>query len=442
MNKILKQSLNGTKAIVSKALPQQIKNIYHKQRAKKAIKQYDNPSKKLKVIGITGTDGKTSTSIMIYEILKAAGKKVGLITTISAKIGDKEYPTGFHVTSPDPEDLQKFLKEMADAGLEYVVLETTSHGLYQNRVYGIEYIAAIYTNVSHEHLDHHGTYNAYLKVKSKLMKQTNPKTGFAILNHDDQSYYQLQEIANKLHLKSYTYGLSGKSDIYASDINEEVNQTDFVANFRGEEWDIRMHLPGRYNIYNALAAIALSIRIGIKKEEINKGLSNLLAIEGRWEVIQKSPFKVIVDFAHTPNALYNVLKYAQEENSKGRVIVVFGSAGLRDTTKRPLMGKAAATFADLTILTAEDPRGEDVTSICKQIAQGLAQKNKVENTDYFIEPDRKKAIKMALELAQEGDTVLITGKGHEGSMNMDGKTEIIWSDSETAEELLNLSNNK
>ena len=425
------------KKIISELTPQPIKNIYHLFRAKKAIKKYNNPSQNLKIIGVTGTDGKTSTSTIIYEILKAAGKKVGLITTISAKIGDEEYPTGFHVTSPDPEDLQKFLKKMVDAGLEYVVLETTSHGLYQNRVYGIEYIAAVYTNITHEHLDHHGTYDSYLRVKARLMKQTNTQTGFSVINHDDQSYEALQKRSNKLELKSYTYGLSEISDIYAADINEEVNKTEFTTNFRGEEWNIQMHLPGRYNVYNALAAITVAIRLGANKEEINKGLNQLLSIEGRWEVLQSTPFKVVIDFAHTPNALYNVLKYAQEENDHGKLFVVFGSAGKRDKTKRPLMGESAGTFADISILTAEDPRGEDVIKICKEIAVGLQEKNKVENTDYFIQPDRKTAIEMAINMANPGDTILITGKGHEGSMNLDGNTEILWSDVNETEELLN-----
>jgi len=426
------------KQFISKLLPQPIKNEYHKYRAKKAIKKYDNPSAKLKIIGITGTDGKTSTATMLYEILKAGGKKVGLISTISAKIGDKEYSTGFHVTSPDPEDLQKFLKNMVDAGTEYVVLETTSHGLYQNRVYGVKYIAALYTNVTHEHLDHHKTYENYVKAKAQLMHQTNLTDGYVVLNHDDQSYPLLLEHAQKLNLKTYTYGLSEKSDIYATDINQEIEKTSFVINFRGTEHHMELKLPGRYNIYNSLAAIMAAIRIDIKLDVIAKGLQSVESIEGRWEVIQKHPFKVVVDFAHTPNALYNVLKFAQEENEKGRVIVVFGSAGKRDKSKRPLMGKAAGTFADISIVTVEDPRGESVKSTIGSIVMGLKWMNKVENTDYFIVEDRRKAIEMAIELAEPKDTILITGKGHEETLNLDGIHEIPWSDPRVTEELLNI----
>jgi UDP-N-acetylmuramoyl-L-alanyl-D-glutamate--2,6-diaminopimelate ligase len=441
-NYLLNFTIEIMKKYVSKFLPQALKNEYHKIRAKRAVIKYGDPSSKLKIIGITGTDGKTSTSTMLYEILKAGGKKVGLITTISAKIGDNEYPTGFHVTSPDPEDLQKFLKDMVDAGLEYVVLETTSHGLYQNRVYGIDYLAALYTNITHEHLDHHKTYAKYVKAKAKLMKQTNVENGFAVINRDDQSYDLLQKEALKLGLKTFTYGLSEKSDIYATNINEEIDKTDFIASFRGSEYNMSMHLPGRYNIYNSLAAIMAALRIDLKAKDISKGLQEIKGIEGRWEIIQNEPYKVIVDFAHTPNSLYNVLKFAQEDNGKGRVIVVFGSAGKRDRSKRPLMGKAAATFADTIILTAEDPRGESVTKISKEIATGFAGLSKVENTDYFILEDRRKAIELAIKLAKPSDTVLITGKGHEGSLNLDGITEIPWSDPRVTEELLNSQNHQ
>jgi len=426
------------KKYISKLLPQQLKNQYHKYRAKKAIKKYGNPSSKLKIIGITGTDGKTSTATMLYEILKAANKKVGLISTISAKIGDKEYSTGFHVTSPDPEDLQKFLKEMVDANMEYVVLETTSHGLYQNRVYGIKYIAALYTNITHEHLDHHKTYKNYVKVKAKLMQQTDKENGFVVLNHDDQSYDLLQKYAKELDIKTYTYGLSEKSDIYATDINQEIEKTSFTVNFRGSEHHMELHIPGRYNIYNSLAAIMAGLRINIKPEVINKGLQTIKEIEGRWEVIQKKPFKVVVDFAHTPNALYNVLKFAQEDNGKGRVIVVFGSAGKRDKSKRPLMGKAAGTFADISIVTVEDPRGESIKNTIGSIVMGLKWMNKVENTDYFIIEDRRKAIEMAIKLAEPKDTIIIAGKGHEETLNLDGIHEIPWSDPRVTEELLNI----
>lgn len=424
------------KTVLSSLLPQFLKNLNHARRAKRAAKKYDYPSKKLKVIGVTGTDGKTSTSTMLYEILRAADKKVGIITTISAKVGDKEYTTGFHVTTPDSEPLQKFLREMVDRGLEYVVLESTSHGLDQNRLHGIEYYGAVVTNVTHEHLDYHKTYERYLATKAKLLKQLNPKHGFAVLNQDDFSYDLLSKVAQQYASRTLTYGLTERSDIFATDLNEEVEETEFITNYRGEEYKTTMHMPGQYNVYNALAATLAASALGVNTKDIQNGLKQIKGIEGRWEVMQEKPFKVVVDFAHTPNALHNVLRYAQEENARGKVIVVFGSAGKRDRMKRPAMGKEAGTFADLIVLTAEDPRGESVKTINRQIGEGLKLLNKVKGKDYVSILNRRKAIAYALDEAKPGDTVIITGKGHEKSMNLDGKVEQPWSDQNAVSELL------
>lgn len=420
---------------LKKLIPRSLLNLRHKFTAMRATKYYGYPSKHLKVIGVTGTDGKTSTSTMLYEILKAAGKKVGLITTISAKVGEKEYPTGFHVTTPEPFELQKFLKEMVDEGMEYVVLETTSHSLDQCRVYGIEYHAAVFTNVTHEHLDYHKNYHNYLMTKAKLLDQLD-KDGVAVLNHDDNSFEELEPIALDKAYKTLTYGLTEESDIFATDINEEVGKTEFTVNFRGEEFKLTLHLPGKYNVYNSLAAIGTALQMGISRQDVHDGLENVTGIEGRWEVLMKEPFKVVIDFAHTPNALLNVLKFAQEDNSKGRLIVVFGAAGQRDYKKRPLMGEAAGTYADLTILTAEDPRGESVEKINTEIAQGMEKFNKVKDKDYFSIPDRTEAIEFAIKNAKDGDTVIITGKGHEKSLNLDGKEELPWSDMAVAEKVV------
>lgn len=419
-----------------KFVPQSIRNKKHLLTSKFYHNYYGKPSKELKVIGVTGTDGKTTTSTILYEMLKLAGYKVGLISTISAKIGSKEYSTGFHVTSPSPKELQKFLKEMVKEGLEYVVLETTSHGLDQYRVGGVSYIAAVYTNVTHEHLDYHGTYENYLQTKARLMKLVGDG-GYVVLNKDDGSYSQLHAEASKLNADVIDYGFSDGSDVKGQKIKQEGDRVQFGITIHSAEKNIQLNidtnLNGKYNAQNIMAAAAIAYELGAEPEAIEKAVKNIKSLKGRWEVIQEKPFKVVVDFAHTPNALENLLSFAKSENSKGRVIVVFGSAGLRDVTKRPLMGEAAGKHADYTILTAEDPRGESVTAISEMIAEGI----KRHSGKYEIIEDRRSALKKALEMAEAGDTVIASGKGHEESMNIDGKNELPWSDQEVFKELLN-----
>jgi len=424
------------KKINKNLLPQSIKNIKHYLVSIFYSLYFGRPSNKVTVIGVTGTDGKTTTSNMIYEILKGAGKKVGLITTINAKIGKKEFPTGFHVTTPSPKMLQKFLKDMVDEGLEYVVSETTSHALDQHRVGGIRYAAAVYTNITHEHLDYHGTYDNYLRTKAKLMNLVRPK-GFIVINRDDISYEKLYKFAKRTPFKTIRYGFKSDSDLFAKDVNGDRKVNQFEVTYGKEKFDVRLKLLGGYNIYNALAAIATTSELGISTRNIVNALEGMQALEGRWEIMQERPYKIIVDFAHTPNALEKVLTLARKQiDNYHNVIVVFGSAGMRDVEKRPLMGDAAGRLADRVILTAEDPRGESIAEINRQIATGIRKHDKRVNKDYFSIPDRKKAIQKALELARPGDLVIITGKGHEKSMNLDGKTELPWSDQEVVKKLI------
>lgn len=418
-------------------IPQNIKNLKHLFTSKYYSWKYEHPSRKLKVIGVTGTDGKTTTSNLIYEILKAAGYQVGLISTISAKMGKEEVPTGFHVTTPSPKELQYFLKLMVERGLEYVVLETTSHALDQYRVGGIEYDFAVYTNITHEHLDYHKTYENYLLTKSKLMGLVR-KGGIAILNRDDSSYEQLYEIAHKYPVKVLRYGFTSDADLKAEDLNKEKNINHFGVNMsNGRSFDVRMKLLGGYNIYNALAAISVALELGISPEKIVQSLESFQYLEGRWELMQKKPFQVIVDFAHTPNALEKALEVARKQiDSDHDVIVVFGCAGKRDTGKRPMMGEVSARLANKVILTAEDPRGENVEDINRQIMVGMEGSGKRLNKEVFSIPDRGTAIYKALTLAKPGDLVVITGKGHEKSMNIDGVNEMPWSDQEAVRQIL------
>lgn len=461
-----------------------IKNFYHLLVAVAFCLYYRFPAKKLKVIGVTGTDGKTTTTHLIYQILKVADKQVALVSSIKAEIAGEEYKTGFHVTTPSPRLLQKFLRKTVDKGIEYVVLETTSHALDQHRVFGIPFEVGVLTNVTREHLDYHKTYENYLATKAKLLQRAN----WAVVNRDDKSYNDLELRTKNLELR--TYGIKNRADVVATGISLSPTRSEFIYRCmdtpEGEEKKgvkISTKLLGEHNVYNSLAAIGCGKILGISDETIKKALASFKLPEGRMEFIDKGQsFSIIIDFAHTPNALEKVLTTirnfyplsipakggSQPEagaplehtpcgNHQQSVIIVFGCAGLRDKQKRPIMGEIAAKFADLIILTAEDPRTEDVNDIIDQIAKGCRQagakesevgsgkcrrrsialateremgKNRKKKTRFFRIPDRRVAINFAIQkLAKKGDTVLITGKGHEKSMCF-GKTEHPWNDKE------------
>jgi len=404
-----------------------LKNLGHLCWAVLANIYWRFPSKKLKVIGVTGTDGKTTTVHLIHHILKTAGKKADLISTVSAP--------GFHTTTPNPWILQKLLRQMVGRGIKYVVLEATSHGLDQHRLWGVKFHIGIVTNITHEHLDYHKTYENYLAAKAKLFRGVK----FAILNRDDKSFSYLNSQSLIRNSQLITYGIKNKAD------------------FTPETFPFETLLPGEYNQYNCLAAIAVTSALGIPPEKIRKAVASFKGVVGRMEEINEGQdFKVIVDFAHTPNGLENTLKTLREEISKkkeGRLIAVFGCAGLRDVAKRPMMGEIAAWLADVSVLTAEDPRTEDVNEIINQIAQGCLKAGaKEENLSNWSDwsflgekvflriPDRRQAIRFAIQkLAKKKDVVVICGKGHEQSMCY-GKTEYPWSDQKEARKALREKN--
>jgi UDP-N-acetylmuramoyl-L-alanyl-D-glutamate--2,6-diaminopimelate ligase len=391
---------------------QKCKNIYHLTKAVVACQIYQNPAKKLKIIGITGTDGKTTTANMLYHVLSESGKKVSMISTLSAVINGKEYDTGFHVSTPDAIALQKYLRKAVDEGTEYMVLEVTSHGLDQNRAYGIDFLVGIITNITHEHLDYHKTYAEYIKAKVKLLR--NSRT--LVVNRDDESYDHIIRYKAKLADKKWvTYGMSK---------NATINPAAFPFD---------LHLPGEYNKYNALAVIAACRELGIPTSDITKNLATFKSPKGRYDIVYDGKFEIVIDFAHTPNAIEQLL--SSQKKKKGRIIHVFGSAGRRDVSKRPLMGEASAKYADIMILTAEDPRDEKVKDICEEIASGILTVRYFNKEHLYIIPDRQKAIDKAVEVAKDGDLILITGKGHEVTMNM-GHGEEQWTDYEAVKKAL------
>ncbi|MCK4588784.1 UDP-N-acetylmuramoyl-L-alanyl-D-glutamate--2,6-diaminopimelate ligase, partial [Candidatus Woesebacteria bacterium] len=298
---------------------------------------YGHPSKKLKVIGVTGTDGKTTTATLIYWILKKAGKKAGLISTVSAKIGEKEFETGLHVTSSEPLKLQEFLAKMVEKKCEYVVLEVTSHGLDQERVAGIKFDIGVLTNITHEHLDYHKSWQAYRRAKAKLFEGVN----LVVLNKDDKSFSYISRFVSK-KAKIISYALKKAADL---------NLENIVLSGKTK-------LLAEYNLANTLAAVAVTRELGVSEEDIKTALSSFKLPTGRLEKINEGrDFDIYIDFAHTPNALEKVLSHLRKE-TKGRLITIFGSAGERDKEKRFLMGEIAARLADVSIFTAEDPRTE------------------------------------------------------------------------------------
>jgi UDP-N-acetylmuramoyl-L-alanyl-D-glutamate--2,6-diaminopimelate ligase len=376
---------------------------------------YRYPARKLTTIGVTGTDGKTTTSNLLWHILSSSGKRAGLITSINAKIGQKEETTGFHVTTPSPKKLQQFLVEMVQEKSQYAIIEATSHGLDQYRLFKTNFYLGIITNITPEHLDYHQNMLTYAKTKAKLFK----KTKIAVLNRDDKWFSYLKKTISKQN-KIITYGVKNKADI------------------NPKTFSCRWPLPGIYNQYNCLAAAAAAKALGIKDQEIKKALKSFSPPRGRLEAIDLGQnFSVFVDFAHTPNALKNVLTELKKQLSEEKkLIAVFGCAGLRDDKKRPLMGKIASELADLVVITSEDPRTENPEKIAKSIAGGcLPQKEKK------IIINRAEAIAFAVQQAQNGDIVVILGKGHEQSMCF-GKTEYSWSDHKQAKEALKKVLNK
>ncbi|MFH2118446.1 MAG: UDP-N-acetylmuramoyl-L-alanyl-D-glutamate--2,6-diaminopimelate ligase [Candidatus Paceibacterota bacterium] len=376
--------------------------------------RYGLPARKLKIIAITGTDGKTTSSTLLYQILKSAGKKVALLSTVAAYIGDEKIDTGFHVTTPDAHDLQKIMKRMVDAGMDYLVLEFTSHGAYQNRLWGIQPLIAGVTNITHEHFDYHLNYQNYLEAKAMMI--TKAKT--IVLNEDDQSFTKLKKyLSSKNKIISYNAAIHLPKKI--RDVLEKK-------------------LPEAYNQMNARLVIAIATQLNLSTEQVAQGIEDFTGVEGRMDFIpNKRGFQVVIDFAHTPNALEEALeslkKYMRQEKLTGRLIAVYGCAGLRDYTKRPLMGQIGVNLADLAVFTAEDPRTEDIWSIIRQMKEQLTNGH---NRIVSI-ANREQAIDFAInKLARRGDLVAFFGKGPEKSMAY-GKVEYPWSEEAVVKQALN-----
>jgi UDP-N-acetylmuramoyl-L-alanyl-D-glutamate--2,6-diaminopimelate ligase len=393
------------------------------------------PARQLTVVGVTGTDGKTTTCNLLHSILAAAGRRAGLVTTVNAVIGERVLDTGLHTTTPDSPDVQRYLAEMVDAGMEIAVLEVTSHGLAQHRVAACDFDVAVVTNVTHEHLDIHGSLQAYQQAKARLFhhlmtghrKPGVPKV--AVLNADDDSYRYLRRIPADRQL---AYGIEGahqegSADVVATGLRCSAADTRFAVHWSGVDFELRTALVGDFNVSNILAAASAALALGVPVEAIQHGVWEVQGIVGRMERVDEGQdFTAIVDFAHTPNALERALETARTLTG-GRVIAVFGSAGLRDVEKRAWMGEIGGRLADVAVLTAEDPRTESLDAILAEMARGAEAAGAVEGQRYFRIPDRAEAIQVAVDLARPGDVVIACGKGHERSMCY-GTVETPWSE--------------
>lgn len=397
---------------------------------------YDYPSRKLTLIGVTGTDGKTTTTNLLYEMLRATGHKVGMISTVNARIGAMDLDTGLHTTTPASGEIQRYLAEMVAAGTTHAVLETTSEGLAQQRLAGCDFDVAVITNITHEHITAHGSWEAYREAKAMLFRSLStsarkpgqPKV--AVLNRDDAASFDVLRAIPADYSIVYG-GMDTREGVHAVNVLYLPQGLRFTLVSSWGETEIVSPLVGAFNVSNILAAASAALALGVPLDAVAQGVAAVEGIPGRMERIDGGQdFTAIVDFAHTPNALRRALEAARQwVGADGRVIVTFGSAGLRDREKRRMMGEVAGELADLIVLTAEDPRTESLDFILEEMARGVMQHDRREGVDFWRVPDRGEAVRFAVQLAQPGDIVMACGKGHEQSMCF-GTVEYPWDDRE------------
>lgn len=411
---------------------------YHKVLAILSVLVYGLPTNKMKVIGVTGTNGKTTTVNLIKAILVETDKKTGMISTVNFRIREREWLNTTKITTLGRLQLRKLLKKMLKAGCEYVVIEVSSHAITQHRVWAINFDTCVLTNLTHDHLDYYKDIEEYKRTKGQLFsdmvaakrKKGIPKT--VILNSDSRAFNYFKEFNAD---KNFYYGLSPKANIKAENIKLSPSGTSFKAITPAGKININLKLVGEFNVYNALAAVAFGISEEIPLKTMKKALEKFEGVPGRMEKIQEGQnFTVIVDYAHTPDAFKKILENVRKM-TKGRIISVFGATGDRDRIKRPILGEIAAKFSKYAFLTLEDPASEDPEEIINEIEPGLTKIGKRLNIDYFKIVDRREAIQKAISCARPGDVVLLLAKGHETVMVMKDK-KIPWDDRQVAREEL------
>ncbi|MEI7890464.1 MAG: UDP-N-acetylmuramoyl-L-alanyl-D-glutamate--2,6-diaminopimelate ligase [bacterium] len=435
---------------IKQAIPQSLKNIYHLTQAILANVVFGFPSKKIKVIGVTGTDGKTTTVQMITKIFQESGKKVAMASTINFVIDGVEEKNLSHFTTESAFALQKFISKATSAGCEYLILETSSHSLDQHRVWGIEFQTAVITNVTREHLDYHGTMEKYRQAKKMLFEVVSKNKGTVIVNLDMEKSEDYLQYANE---KSYGYSTNDKiqttkskqnpndkiQKVVAKDIELGISSSTFkIYNFLLQAYpreEFKINLPGLFNIENALAATCVALSEGIELEMIKEALGKIKGVAGRMESVENNKgLNILVDFALTPNALERLYKLLFDVKKEGaKIIAVFGSCGDRDKGKRPIMGEVVSKYADFIVLTNDEPYHENPEQIIEEIAVGI--KDKIENQSLWKISDRRIAIAKALEIAKENDVICVTGMGNFESMVV-GDKKIPWNDKQVIQEEL------
>jgi UDP-N-acetylmuramoyl-L-alanyl-D-glutamate--2,6-diaminopimelate ligase len=400
---------------------------------------YEYPAAHLCTIGVTGTDGKTTTSNLISHLLEATGHRTGLMTTANFKLGGQEWENTTRQSTLEALEIQQMLRQCLDAGVTHAVIEATSHGLELQRVRGCNFDIGVVTNITHEHLDFHKTLAAYRRAKARLFEMLDPQRDkgigsrpVAILNRDDSSYEILKPYCR---VPILDYGIDTPASVRAVDLQLSANSTSFRVIFPDAECYVETPLVGRFNVSNCLAAITTAYSQGISPVDIAQGLATVKGVAGRMESIDEGQsFSVVVDYAHTPDSLTKVLRTLRPV-TQGKLLVVFGSAGERDIQKRPIMGRIAAEMTDFFVITDEDPRDEDREQILREIASGAKTLGKREGKDFLCIADRRAAIEIALKRATAGDTVLLAGKGHEQSIII-GREKLPWDDRRVAREVL------
>jgi UDP-N-acetylmuramoyl-L-alanyl-D-glutamate--2,6-diaminopimelate ligase len=395
---------------------------------------YRHPSRDMVVIGVTGTDGKTTTTTMIHQVLLSAGRQAGSMSTVDLRFGDAVDPNDSRQTTLEALEIQQQLARMHDGGLKYAVIETSSHGLAQQRVLGVDYDVAVFTNIAHDHLDFHRTIEAYREAKARLIDLTaesapkgTEKT--AVLNRDDPSYAYL---VSRPIARQITYGIQLDADLKADRVEATPGGLRVEASTPLGPLSLRLKMSGRWNAANALAAAAVGVAVGLTLDEIRQGLESYRGVSGRMERVDLGqPFAVIIDYAHTPQSLEKVLRELRPI-TRGKLIAVFGSAGDRDREKRPWMGEIAARLSDYAVFTSEDPREEDAMAILDEIAAGAEEVGWTEGEQYTRIEDRRQGIAHAVRRAGPGDTILLAGKGHERSILI-GRGKEPWDERAAAE---------
>ena len=417
-------------------LPQIIVNNSRAALAAVSAAFFGHPSQALGVIGITGTDGKTTTSYLVDHILRASGVKTDMVGTVAIRTGGHEELHPTRQTTPESNEIQRYLRQMADAAVEWAILEATSHGLAMHRLDHVRFKIGAVTNITHENLDYHGTVESYRRAKGILLERVASESGVVVVNADDPGSRAVERLAEGASIIRYS-SHGADADLRAENVQSNAlgSLFELAAGSLGRV-EIRLPLVGEFNIANAVCATGIAIAADISLPKIVAALGTAPPIPGRMARVEAGqPFTVVVDYAHTPAAMQKVLSLLRALHPNGRMIVVFGSAGERDVAKRPQQGVVAARLADISVVTSEDPRLEDAEAIIEQIAAGARTAGAREGTSLFLRTDRRDAMRLAFDLAGAGDCVLLAGKGHEGSIIW-GREKIPWDEAAVARDLL------